>query len=199
MSLGKKIKEARLSENLSQSELAVKCGWDSESGRVRINNYEAEKREPKEKDVALIAKATNRQKSWFYSDSFETPQSSHTLPIITFDELSNLEKLDYSNLEYIDLYKPDTFAIKVEGDSMISPYNFSFPAGTTLLVSPVSMAKSGDFVVAELEDNAIVFRKLVLEGNERYLMALNPSWKPININDRIKILGVVVSSLVSFK
>ncbi|MBA8734209.1 XRE family transcriptional regulator [Chromobacterium violaceum] len=52
--IGKRILELRKLANLSQPELAARCGWDSQS---RISQYENDRREPSLSDIDLLAKA----------------------------------------------------------------------------------------------------------------------------------------------
>jgi len=60
--LGPRIKSARESLGLSQQELSIRCGWDSQS---RIGNYEAGAREPSLQDLDRLAKALKKSISFF--------------------------------------------------------------------------------------------------------------------------------------
>lgn len=53
--LGERIRAKRKQRNLTQSELADACGWDS--GQARIGNYESGRRSPSIEDVRTIAAA----------------------------------------------------------------------------------------------------------------------------------------------
>lgn len=63
--LGKRIKLARLRLNLSQAELAKKCGWiKSMTPQTRIANYELGNREPSLSSTVLLAKALDVSIEW---------------------------------------------------------------------------------------------------------------------------------------
>ncbi len=53
--LGERIRATRKKRNLTQSELAEACGWDS--GQARIGNYESGRRSPSIDDVRTLAHA----------------------------------------------------------------------------------------------------------------------------------------------
>jgi SOS-response transcriptional repressor LexA len=197
--IGKKIKAARMAKKLTQQQLCDALGWDNHS---RIGMYERGEREPKSKVIKMIASVTGYPVEWFYSDDEidkkESTYTSPSLPLVSFSELANLDD-NKESFEHIELHKPDSFAVKIESDSMLSGVGVSFPEGSIVIVYPYKNPLNGDYVIAELEDNVIVFRQLILEGAQRYLRALNPSWKPIDMSDRVKIIGVVVSSIMQFQ
>ena len=62
MSLGRKIKAARESFGFSQLDLALRCGWESQS---RIGNYEQDLREPGLNDLKKLAKALKKPAAYF--------------------------------------------------------------------------------------------------------------------------------------
>ena len=86
-----------------------------------------------------------------------------------------------------------SFALRVVGDSMINPSGFpSIPEGSIVIVDPEEPAISGKIVIAKLEDtNSATIKKLVIDGPNKYLMPLNPNYKPIEINGNCSIIGVV--------
>lgn len=57
ISLGKKIKEIRLSKKISQTEIAYRCGFD----KSNYNTIESGKRNPTITSLLKIAKALNVQ------------------------------------------------------------------------------------------------------------------------------------------
>lgn len=66
----------------------------------------------------------------------------------------------------------------------------TFPSGSLALLEIGAEAESGDFVVA-LVDGGPVFRRLVREGAQFHLEALNPQYPPISIDGPINVIGVV--------
>lgn len=111
----------------------------------------------------------------------------------------------YSINEINEWYESDVpiqgsgFWLKVEGDSMTAPIGQSIPEGHSVLVDTGREAKNGSLVVAKLTDaNEATFKKLVVDGGQRYLKGLNPAWPMIPINGNCRIIGVVVESKVRY-
>jgi len=86
------------------------------------------------------------------------------------------------------------FALRVTGDSMTNPSgNPTIPAGSIVIIDPDLPADHGRIVVALLEDQAeTTLKRLAIDGPNRYLMPLNPDYRPIEINGNCRIIGVAV-------
>ena len=69
-SIGGKIKRYRELRGLTQQELGIKCGFNSSSAKVRINQYEKNKKVPQEEVINAIAQALDVSKYAFYDDKF---------------------------------------------------------------------------------------------------------------------------------
>lgn len=85
----------------------------------------------------------------------------------------------------------DSFVVRVEGQSMMN----AFYPGDLLYVDPQSQPINGSFVIARLDDeNQATFKQLIIDGNKKYLKALNPDWpnKFIEINGNCTIVGKVI-------
>lgn len=91
-----------------------------------------------------------------------------------------------------------TFALRVRGISMYNPEgDESFREGEIIYIDPMRLPIHGSLVVARTVDsNEVTFKKLIVEGNKKYLYALNPDWKNriIEIDHNIIICGVLVFS-----
>lgn len=88
---------------------------------------------------------------------------------------------------------PDSFWLRVKGDSMTAPSGFTVPEGMIILVDPAKHCVSGNLVVAKLDnDNEATFKQYMEDAGRRYLRPLNPHHPPIIINGDCKIIGVVV-------
>jgi SOS-response transcriptional repressor LexA len=86
-----------------------------------------------------------------------------------------------------------TFVLRVRGMSMEPEYR----DGDWIFVDPDRHAENGSHVVVRLEnEQEATFKKLVIEGDRRYLMALNPGWpdRVIEINGNARIVGTVIFS-----
>lgn len=89
-----------------------------------------------------------------------------------------------------------TFVLRVRGESMCNPHGRpSFQDGDLIFVDPERNAEHGSLVVVRLDDaKEATFKKLVVEGDRKYLRALNPAWPEqiISINGNATICGVVI-------
>ena len=84
-----------------------------------------------------------------------------------------------------------TFVLRVCGISM-EP---DFHEGDLVFVDPEVVASHGKYVVVLLNSsNETTFKQLVVEGERKYLRALNPAWpeRIIEVNSAATICGVVV-------
>lgn len=90
---------------------------------------------------------------------------------------------------------PRAFALKVEGDSMTSPYGLSIPEGAIVIIDPDKQAHNKNIVVAMLEgsDHATL-KRLIMDGPFQYLKPLNQSYDAIKIDENCKIVGVAVKA-----
>jgi SOS-response transcriptional repressor LexA len=79
----------------------------------------------------------------------------------------------------------------------------TYDEGDIIFVDPDVHAEHGMNVVVRLDDqNEATFKKLIIEGERRYLKALNPAWPPENpgqilpINGNATLCGVVMGKWV---
>lgn len=83
---------------------------------------------------------------------------------------------------------PKAFALRIEGISMED----RFHDGDKIVIDPDLEWKNGDFVYAiKVSDNTGTFKQLRTEGDEHYLCAVNPNFKPryTRIDGEWKIIG----------
>jgi SOS-response transcriptional repressor LexA len=83
-----------------------------------------------------------------------------------------------------------TYALRVQGDSMVSDSADSFPDGSIVIVEPAMQAEPGDYVIALNADNETTFKQLVKDGSDLLLKPLNPRY-PIKPLGSAKVIGVV--------
>lgn len=91
-----------------------------------------------------------------------------------------------------------TFALRVEGDSMMNPAGImpSFPAGSLIIVDPTREPKPGYPVIVKLAGVPVaVFKMLELYDGKRQLKPLNPRYPIAPMPDDARIVGVVTSLL----
>lgn len=85
----------------------------------------------------------------------------------------------------------ETFVLRVRGESM-KP---RFQDGDLIFVDPAVSPDHGRFVVVRAEDsNEATFKQLIVEGDRKYLKALNPDWpqRIVRSDSNAFICGVVV-------
>jgi repressor LexA len=107
------------------------------------------------------------------------------LPINAIENLEGSLVVDPSFLKKAE----DAFALRVKGDSMI---NAGINDKDLVIVSPKEQARTGDIVVAMLNDEATV-KKFEFINNKIRLIAENNSYLPIEVKkeDDFKLIGKV--------
>ncbi|MDO0900894.1 LexA family protein [Enterobacter hormaechei] len=89
----------------------------------------------------------------------------------------------------------DAFWLRVEGDSMTAPAGLSIPEGTFVLFDTGREPINGSLVIAKLSDsNEATFKKLIIDGGQKYLKGLNPQWPLVPINGNCRIIGVAIET-----
>lgn len=109
--------------------------------------------------------------------------------------------------QWIDAYETQpgdqAFALRVDGDSMTSPYpgEISFPDGSIIIVDPSRSCDAGDYVVAkDVSTQEATFKKLVRDGGRWFLKPLNPSYPTVEIDDpAMRVIGRVTESQIRRK
>jgi SOS-response transcriptional repressor LexA len=84
-----------------------------------------------------------------------------------------------------------TYVLRVQGVSM-QP---RFQDGDLIFVDPTVTPRNGKFVVVRLDDtHEAILKQLIIEGDKRYLKALNPDWPNpiIQLDSTAALCGVVV-------
>lgn len=93
-----------------------------------------------------------------------------------------------------------TFAVKIVNDSMTAATGGkkTFLMGDTIFIDPLKEYKSGDYVIAfTSNDNNAIFRQYIIDGNDRFLRALNADYQRITVDNSIKIVGVIIGHLAA--
>lgn len=198
MNISERIKIRRKKLGLTQAELAeiADCSQQTiqklESGL--INN-------PRNIEALAAALQTTPEFLRFgvgeLDNATVVASAGNYLPLISlvqagvWTEIQELPPLD------VELYpcpikcSQHSFIVKVEGESMLP----RFEEGDLIYVDPEAQVENGSYVVARLDDeNQATFKQLIIDGNKKYLKALNPDWpnKFVPINGNCTIVGKVV-------
>ncbi|MDI1272488.1 S24 family peptidase [Polaromonas sp.] len=119
------------------------------------------------------------------------------VPLISEVQAGNYTVIDNFNprdgLEMVPVtvvIKRHTFALRVQGDSMVGTNLDSFPEGSLLIVEPEMQAIPGDYVIALNGENETTFKQLIRDGGELFLKPLNVRY-PIRPLGNAEIIGVV--------
>ncbi|GKX50579.1 helix-turn-helix domain-containing protein [Budvicia aquatica] len=109
-------------------------------------------------------------------------------------EASTFSPRDYQYLPCPEKCGPNTFALKVEGDSMLT----RFEPGDTIYVDPELVdPDNGKFVIASLANtNELALKQFQIIDNQKFLKALNPDYpsemRYLKINGGCEIIGTVI-------
>lgn len=111
------------------------------------------------------------------------------LPSLAVEEIEG-----YLNLDSLVFSDDTTFALRVKGDSMIEA---GIMPDDLVLVRKQAMAQTGETIVALVEDEATV-KSLQRRGSEYYLEPANSNYQPILVDQRVSIIGKVISVVRRF-
>ncbi|TKI02307.1 LexA family protein [Martelella alba] len=134
-------------------------------------------------------------------DVVDTEHKIRMVPVISWVQAGAWTEMGYSevDLSLVESYPcpvpcgPLTYILRVIGESMITEYN----PGDMIFVDPEITPAHGDDVVAILLDSGeTTFKRLVEDGGQKFLKALNPNWPEqyLKINGNCSIIGTVVFS-----
>jgi len=85
----------------------------------------------------------------------------------------------------------ENFALRVKGDSMVEA---GICEGDYVIVKPQSACEQGEIVIAMVGEEATV-KRFRRTGKKLLLEPANPAYKPIEIDNDVKIIGKVVGLL----
>ncbi len=215
MTIAERVKNKRTELGLTQTELAKRVGITQQSlqkiedGRTQNPRklISLSKEIGCDPEWLLLGTAWEvREKPSNYNNDNPSLQSSsnNQRPIITAVQASAWpSQIKLSNHpEWLDSpieTSRNAFWLTVIGDSMTSVSGISIPEGYLILVEPNQNAKNGDLVVANTEgSNEVTFKKLVIDAGQTYLKPLNPNYRPIEVSNKINIVGVVKQARALF-
>ena len=92
--------------------------------------------------------------------------------------------------------KGDFFGLKIQGDSMIEA---GINEGDTVIIKKANYADNGKIVVALIDDNEVMLKRIRRKGNSVALESANKNYETkIFGQDRVKVQGVLVSLYRNF-
>jgi repressor LexA len=192
MTIGEKIKARRIELGWSQQTLADKMDYTSKSTITRIekgNNDVAQKNITKFAEVLGVSIAYLMD--WEEDD---TPTNRKIpvlgrvaagIPIDAIEEIIDYEEVDDRLASLGDL-----FGLKIKGDSMMP----RICDGDVVIVQKQDTADSGDIIIATINGDDAVCKRLQVYSNAILLYSLNPAYASIDVTGRtdFHIIGKVV-------
>jgi len=107
--------------------------------------------------------------------------TARVIPKLSWAQAGTTEAWEdvYEHEGFIGFNVRDSKAIAVEirGDSMAP----QFPQGTIAIVYPGWEAKSGDLVIARLNDGTVMFKRLHVDGDHYTFISLNSIYPPLTV------------------
>ncbi|MBV7434475.1 helix-turn-helix domain-containing protein [Cardiobacteriaceae bacterium TAE3-ERU3] len=196
-SLGQRIKQRRLELNMSLRDLSEKVGMS----HTALNTIEKDKVE-NSRYIIEIADALGVTQQWLLTGSgMKEKQFFSFAPLITMEQAASFTSINDLDLDEntrwfptVYDYKDQCFALVSEGTSMENPADpHHIPSGSYVIFNAANKnPDSGQLVLAKLDKlDEATFKKLVIEGTNRYLEPLNPRY-PI-ITDDFTIIATAVS------
>lgn len=207
--LGERARERRLELKMTQRDVAKAAGLS----QATISDIERG-RNHKSTEITALARALKTSPNWLAdergsktlsatSNVEDGPEFKKPIPVVSWvqagnwteaiDNLQNKDTIEWLLCPFC--HSSSAFALRVRGESMFNPNGRpSFQEGDIIFVDPARRPENGSLVVVRLDDsNEATFKKLIIEGEKKYLTALNPAWpeKMIIINGNATICGVV--------
>lgn len=149
-----------------------------------------------DKLAMIIEKQFKKPRGWLDVLSSQIKQEYSAIPLINWDEVATWESISDSvvDRELIAVQNEvssKAFALEILCDTMESPKNISFPKRSIIIVDPQKIPLCNSFVVAQDgNSNSVIFRQLILEGQQVYLKPLNSSYPIIKLDNKPNIYGV---------
>jgi SOS-response transcriptional repressor LexA len=187
MSLGVRLKQARLKKKLTQEELAEIVGIKQqavqriEASKVKSTSY-----------VVQLAQALDVTPEWLALGGEPLAGSTNDFPASSMHGAHPAPLLQWHQ---VDSITNTCFTLQIKDVSMIaSAYGEpSFLKDDYLLIDPAVEAKVGDFVIVKLpESSQMTFRQLIKKDNTLQLKALNTQYNTIALTNSMKMCGVVI-------
>lgn len=209
--MNERIRARRIQLDMTQASLAKALGVS----RVSVTKWESGSTRPDGANLHHLAVVLSTTSEWLLYGQGDAPgddtsvqpyrQHTKTVPVLSYVQ-AGLWTETYAQGQLNDIMgwcptsahvSDDAFALTVRGESMTNPSGSpTIPEGSIVIVEPhFGMIEDlyGKIVVAILDGTSeATIKKLVWDGPKRYLMPLNPAFKPLEINGNCRIIGKIV-------
>lgn len=191
MTIGERIKQRREALHMSQEALAKAIGLKDKSSISKI-----ESGNPSLDTVEKIARAMRCSVLYLmgWDKSTTIPVLGRVtagIPIEAIEEVIDYEEVDEKLASLGEL-----FGLKIKGDSM-SP---RISDGDVVIVHQQPEAESGDVIIATINGDDAVCKKIMKYGDTVLLRSNNPAYDDIDVTGRydFRIIGKVVELRAKF-
>lgn len=208
--IGQRIKRLRKAMKLTQIQAGKIIGVSG----VAVGGWERDESKPTGENLFRLAKLLGVDESVvLYGGKTEgftnaVPVQTATarlVPVISWVQAGQWTdtcvsaQLDMDGVRWLETtakVSDSAFALEVRGDSMTNPYGApSIPEGSTVIVEPRYGSideLNGKIIVAMLDGGTeATIKKLQIDGPTKYLVPLNPTYKPMEVNGNCRIVGRV--------
>lgn len=202
MTVGRRIKEARIKKGLSQTELAGLLGYKSRSS---INKIESDGRDIPRSSIVQFAEVLDVTPAYLMGWESEEPSNVDILPSEQIRMVPVYESVSagfgaYASsqvVEYMPLFiqnvheAEEMLCIKVRGDSMYP----KIEDGDTVVVHRQDSVDSGQIAVVMVDGEEGFVKKVVYDDDSVTLVSINPEYqdKLFKGKDlrRLRVVGLV--------
>ena len=189
LELYKNIKTRRKELKISQEELAKMTEYTDRSSIAKIENGTVDLPQSK---IVLFAKALNTTPGELMGDTYSKPNRIPVLgrvaagiPIEAIEEI-----VDYEEINDKLASLGEMFGLIIKGDSMTP----RICDGDVVIVRRQENADSGDIVIATINGDDAVCKKLMIYDSAILLRSFNPIYEDIDVTGRsdFHIMGKVI-------
>lgn len=209
MTIGEKIKQARIDKGLTQEELAEKLGYKSRSS---VNKIETGGRDIPRSQIKRIAEILDVSPISLLGFEDEKPTEPLTELTAQFDNIRPVQLKRFPMLGEIACGEPiwadedheshimadmdiqADFCLRAKGDSMINARIYD---GDIVFIKEMPIVENGE-IAAVIIDNEATLKRFYYDKENNYLqlIAENPLYKPLVYRneqlDEIRVLGKAV-------
>ena len=179
------IKNRRKELKMSQEKLAELVGYTDRSSIAKVEKGEVDLPQSK---IALFAKALNTEPGKLMGER----KNPNAIPVLgrVAAGIPIEEIIDYEEIDAKLASTGEFFGLKIKGDSMTP----RICDGDVVIVRKQEVAETGDIVIATINGDDAVCKKLQIYDKAVLLYSLNPAYDPIDVTGRedFKIIGKVV-------
>ena len=197
--VAERIKEALEFNDMKQADLIKKTGINKSA----LSSYLSGKYIPKQTNIYLMAKALNVNEAWLMGKdvtknrvlSATSPGKSIRIPVLgrvaAGIPIEAIEEIvDYEEINDKLASLGEMFGLIIKGDSMTP----RICDGDVVIVRKQENADSGDIVIATINGDDAVCKKLMIYDSAILLRSFNPIYEDIDVTGRsdFHIMGKVI-------